>query len=208
LIFACYDEGVKKERGVKMKKIMVFIGAIALIGLGFMLGRRSIPSYDQLDFDQETESSMQALSVGVSEIEDTNLDQDKLEVFLNLHDELLTAHQILVGKHQEFKHLREEIQTTRANFRELGVRLNREDGATLWYYYNDLLDLKDQFEDTYGLAYRRLADLKGSYTIENADLIIQTFQEVIVVLNNRIDMLNQGIVIFNQSILIYNNYLN
>jgi hypothetical protein len=191
-----------------MKKLMVVIGAIALIGLGFMLGRRSIPSYDELDFNQETESSMQALNVGVSEIEDTNLDQDKLEVFLNLHDELLTAHQILFEKHQAIKHLREEIQTARSNFRELGVRLNREDGATLWYYNNDLLDLKEEFEGTYGLAYKRLADLKGSYTIENADLIIQTFEEVIVVLNNRIDMLNQGIVIFNQSILIYNNYLN
>jgi hypothetical protein len=208
LIFACYDEGVKKERGVMMKKIMIVMGAIALIGLGFMLGRRSIPSYDELDLSQETQSSIQALSMGVSEIEETNLDQDKLEIFMNLHDELLTAHQMLVEKHQAFKSLREEIQRVRTNFRELGVRLNREDGVTLWYYYNDLLDLKEGFEDTYGLAYKRLADLKGSYTIENAELIIQTFEEVLVVLNSRIDMLNQGIVIFNQSILIYNNYLN
>ncbi|TNF07624.1 MAG: hypothetical protein EP317_04435 [Bacillota bacterium] len=191
-----------------MKKLMLVIGAIALVGLGFMIGRRHIPDIEDINFNQEAQTSIQALSVGVAELEESTLEEDQLEVFLNLHDELLSAHQILVEKHQAFKTMREEIQVVRQNFRELGVRLNREDGATLWYYYNDLIDLKEAYEATYGLAYKRLADLKGSYTLENAELIIQTFQEVLIVLNDRIEILNQGMTILSQGIIIYQNYLN
>jgi hypothetical protein len=121
---------------------------------------------------------------------------------------LLEAHEKLVQKHQDFKLIREEIQITRQNFKSLDVRLNREDGVTLWYYYNDLLDLRDAFKDTHGLAYQRLIDLKGSYSIENYDLIIETFEEVLIVLNQRIELLNQAMIILNQSQTIYLSYIN
>ncbi|MBN2268937.1 MAG: hypothetical protein V3569_00400 [Acholeplasmataceae bacterium] len=189
-----------------MKKICVVICAIALVGLGFFLGSKDIFNHEDLNFEGETDQSIQALSFGVSEIENTNLETDKLTVFLNLHHELLTVHQTLLDRHETIGMLREEIQVTRQNLRELSVRPNREDGVALWHYYNDLLDLKASYEETHGLAYQRLLDLKDSYSVENIDLIIQTFQEVLTVLNERVDILDQGIVILNQSIAIYQKY--
>jgi len=191
-----------------MKQALLIMSMILLLGFGFMIHLKKDPEFNNIDVEMASIEQVQALSVSVSEIAEIKLEEEQLSVIFNLHEQLLNAHQTLVQKHQDFRLLREEFQTIRQHFRSLDVRLNREDGVTLWYYYNDLLDLKQSFEATHGLAYQKLVDLKGSYTIENYDLIVQTFEDVLLVLNHRIDLLNQGIHIFNQSISIYQIYIN
>ena len=190
-----------------MKKIMMIVGVIALVGLGFMLGSFEPKEVEDVTFSTTEVNKIELLNYTNNDLTETLSDTDALETFLNLHNDLILKHQVLKEKYATLKSTRGLLTSQRQAFRELNVRLNREDGVTLWNYYNDLLDLKDAHEDTNGLAYQRLADLKGLYSAENIDLIIQTYQEVLVVLNNREVIVDQAISIMNQSILVYQNYL-
>lgn len=189
-----------------MKKIMMIVGVIALVGLGFMLGSFEPKEVEDVTFSTTEVNKIELLNYTNNDLTETLSDTDALETFLNLHNDLILKHQVLKEKYATLKSTRGLLTSQRQAFRELNVRLNREDGVTLWNYYNDLLDLKDAHEDTNGLAYQRLADLKGLYSAENIDLIIQTYQEVLVVLNNREVIVDQAISIMNQSILVYQNY--
>lgn len=190
-----------------MKKLMMIMGAIALVGLGFMVGSFEPKEVEDVAFSTTQMNEIELLSYTNNELAETLSDTDALETFLNLHNDLISKHQLLKEKYATLKSTRELLTTQRLAFKEVNVRLTREDGVTLWNYYNDLLELKDAHEDTIGLAYQRLADLKGLYSKENIDLIIQTYQEVLAVLNNREVIVDQAISIMNQSILVYQNYL-
>ncbi|HAX02475.1 MAG: hypothetical protein A2Y45_04260 [Tenericutes bacterium GWC2_34_14] len=190
-----------------MKKIMMIVGAIALVGLGFVLGSYEPKEVGDVEFTTSEMSEIELLSYTNSELVETFEETDSLEVFLSLHNELILKHQELKEKYSMLKTTRESLTSERQAFRALNVRLTREDGVILWTQYNDLLDLKDAHEETNGLAYQRLVDLKGLYTKENIDLIIQTYQEVLTVLNEREVLVDQAISIMNQSILVYQNYL-
>lgn len=186
---------------------MITCGAVALIGLGFLLGSLNFKQMDDIEMSTSEISEIELLSYTNSELEETFGETDDLELFLNLHNEMILKHQILKEKYIVLKETNESLTNARQAFRKLEVRLTREDGVILWNQYNDLLDLKDEHKETHGLAYQRLVDLKGLYSKEHIELIIQTYTEVLVVLNQREAIVDQTISIMNQSILIYQNYL-
>src|SRR5690606_32935967 len=164
-----------------MKKIFVICGVFLLFGLGYVLGSNRAFNFNDVAFDDERSLSVELLSFDPTEFEDS----DQYEVFFELFSELISTHQELNGLHQNLRSERQEVQTMRHQLRDSHVRINREDGMTLWNTYHDLMDLKDEFQKTKGLAYQRLIDLKDSFNKENINIIIQTVQEVLVVLNQR-----------------------
>lgn len=191
-----------------MKKTMVVIGLIGLLVLGFVAGRYIQVSKPNEAFELEDSSQVELLNYEVQELEETFEGSEDLALFLDLHRQLIEKHQELVAKHQELKNVRELVQTERLVFKELNIRLSVEDGIALWTNYNQLLDIKDAFVATQGQAYQRLADLKDNFDIEHIELILQTYQDVLVVLNQREIMIDQAIELFNESLSIYQNYTN
>lgn len=191
-----------------MKKTMVIIGLIGLFVLGFVAGRYAQVSKSNESFELEDSSQVELLNYKVQELEETFEGSEDLALFLDLHRQLIEKHQELIAKHQELKNVRELVLAERVAFKELDIRLSVEDGITLWTHYNELLDIKDAFGATEGQAYQRLADLKDNFDIEHIELILQTYQDVLVVLNQREIMIDQAIELFNESLSIYQNYTN
>jgi len=189
-----------------MKKTMVVIGLMGLLVIGFIAGRYIQVSQQNDVFELESSTQVELLNYEVQELEETFEGSEDLALFLDLHRQLIEIHQELVIKHQTLKSVRESVQQERLAFKELNVRLSVEDGIALWTNYNALLDIKDAFVATQGQAYKRLADLQGQYDLEHIELILQTYQEVLVVLNQRETMIDQAIQFFNDSLIIYQNY--
>lgn len=189
-----------------MKKTMIVIGLMGLVVLGFVMGRFIQLKNDVDTFDLQDSTQVELLNYEVQELEETFEGSEDLALFLELHGQLVAKHQELVAKHQTLKNIRELVQEERTTFKELNIRLTVEDGIALWTHYNALLDIKDAFVATQGQAYKRLADLKGQYDLEHIELILQTYQEVLVVLNQRETMIDQAIQLFNDSLIIYQNY--
>lgn len=189
-----------------MKKTMIVIGLMGLVVLGFVMGRFIQLKNDVDTFDLQDSTQVDLLNYEVQELEETFEGSEDLALFLELHGQLVAKHQELVAKHQTLKNIRELVQEERTTFKELNIRLTVEDGIALWTHYNALLDIKDAFVATQGQAYKRLADLQGQYDLEHIELILQTYQEVLVVLNQRETMIDQAIQFFNDSLIIYQNY--
>ncbi len=189
-----------------MKKTMIVIGLMGLVVLGFVMGRFIQLKNDVDTFDLQDSTQVDLLNYEVQELEETFEGSEDLALFLELHGQLVAKHQELVAKHQTLKNIRELVQEERTTFKELNIRLTVEDGIALWTNYNALLDIKDAFVATQGQAYKRLADLQGQYDLEHIELILQTYQEVLVVLNQRETMIDQAIQFFNDSLIIYQNY--
>lgn len=189
-----------------MKKTMIVIGLMGLVVLGFVMGRFIQLKNDVDTFDLQDSTQVELLNYEVQELEETFEGSEDLALFLELHGQLVAKHQELVAKHQTLKNIRELVQEERITFKELNIRLTVEDGIALWTHYNALLDIKDAFVATQGQAYNRLADLQGQYDLEHIELILQTYQEVLVVLNQRETMIDQAIQLFNDSLIIYQNY--
>lgn len=189
-----------------MKKTMIVIGLMGLVVLGFVMGRFIQLKNDVDTFDLQDSTQVDLLNYEVQELEETFEGSEDLALFLELHGQLVAKHQELVAKHQTLKNIRELVQEERTTFKELNIRLTVEDGIALWTNYNALLDIKDAFVATQGQAYKRLADLQGQYDLEHIELILQTYQEVLVVLNQRETMIDQAIQFFNDSLITYQNY--
>lgn len=190
-----------------MKKMMVLLGAFALIGLGFLIGSKKDLGLVDLSFNVKAASPMDMIELSDNQWMDLDDETNQLTLFLDLQNELINQHHILVAKHEELKELREEFKTIRSQFRSENRRLSREDGLNMLNSYYDLMDLKEAYEQTYGLAYQRLETLKGMYQIEHYDLIMQTYQEVLDVLIYRETLVNQAIHLFNEGIIIYQNHI-
>lgn len=189
-----------------MKKTMMVIGLMGLVVLGFMAGRFIQVKNDVDPFDLQDSTQVELLNYEVQELEEAFQGSDDLALFLELHGQLVAKHQELMTKHQTLKSVREFVHEERLAFKELNIRLSVEDGITLWTNYNALIDIKDAFMATQGQAYKRLADLKGQYDLEHIELILQTYQEVLSVLNQREAMIDQAIQLFNESLIIYQKY--
>lgn len=186
---------------------MVICGALLLIGLGFVLGANQNMNFNNISFEDGQYLQAEMLSLNVNDLEDEFNENAQFELFLSLHNELLLKHQDLRLKHELLKESRMTIVELRKNFRDAGMKLNREDGIILWNGYHDLMDLKEEFVATKGLAYQKLIDLKGLYDIENIDLIISTYQDVLVILNQREIILDTAILLITEGQDIYQNYL-
>ena len=189
-----------------MKKMMIVIGLLGLVTLGFVVGRYTTRNQGMDEYELTEVQHVELLSYEVQDLEDSFEGSEDLALFLELHGLLVEKHHILVEKHQTLQASRIAVQEARLAFKELHVRLSVQDGTTLWKNYNELLDIKNTFTATQGQAYQRLVDLKGQYNIENIALIIQTYQEVLAVFNQREILLDQAIQVFNESLIIYQNY--
>lgn len=190
-----------------MKKMVYVLGLILVLGFGFIIGM-NVNKVSVLELGEQTSfDSIEVLSYTEEQLDTTFQDADQFDVFMTLHQTLIEQHQVLRSKHLLLTETREVFQETRASFHNLDYRLSYEDGIALWTKYHQLLDLKEDFKSTEGLAYQRLIDIKEYYDVEHLDLIIQTYEEVLNVLYDREELIDQAIQLFEQGIIIYQNYL-
>jgi hypothetical protein len=176
---------------------------IILLGVAFVFGRYTVQDQNIQSIDLNSTGQIELLNLSNEE----NVETTKFERFLELKEALLEAHDLLSLKRETFKENRQLIQDQRSSMRDNQLRPSYEDGITLWTNYHALLDIKDQFEETKGEGYQKLKDLKGYYSLENIDLIIMTYEEVLEVLTFRQGLYDQAIMILIDSATLYQKYL-
>jgi hypothetical protein len=203
-IFFCYDEGIKEKENRVMKKALYMILGIILLGIAFVFGRYSVKDQNVQTIDLYSSGKVELLNFSTEE----DVETSKFERFLELQEVLIEAHNLLSLKRETFKENRLEIQDLRSSMRENKLRPSFEDGITLWTNYHALIDIKDAFDETSGEGYQKLKDLKGYYSLEHIDLIIETYEAVLEVFTIRQGLYDQAIMIFIDSATLYQTYLN
>ena len=190
-----------------MKKVMIFVGALFLVAVGFYFGTQA-HNLEAVSLTEAPQTEIQELVMLNDIIEGETPDSSvKMEQYFELKNALIEIHQQLRVKHQELQAARQSFQSVRSELWNASARLTLADRQQLASHYQQALANRQAFEDTKGLAYQRLADLKGQYSLENIDLILQTMAEVLEVLEQRYELLAQTITLFEDSKAILQTYL-
>jgi len=129
-----------------------------------------------------------------------------LVTFNELRLELIEAHETNVGEIETLRAYAESIRTSAESLSELGYVLLEEDIQILRDNITQLKSLRSDLLETSGEAYQRIYDLRGTYTRENLPDIIVVYQEVIEVLNDRLEIFqnaNQIMMQIDQILLEY-----
>ena len=190
-----------------MKKVMIFVGALFLVAVGFYFGTQS-HNLEAVSLTEAPQTEIQELVMLSDIIEGETPDPTaKMEQYFELKNALIEIHQQLRVKHQELQAARQSFQSVRSELRNASTRLTLADRQQLASHYQQALANRQLFEDSKGLAYQRLADLKGQYSLENIDLILQTMAEVLEVLEQRYELVSQTITLFEDSKAILQTYL-
>jgi hypothetical protein len=204
------------KRSVKMKKTMKHLVTIAIVALaaGSMIGcganaellelesliSRNTTVLDQLDTIDTADladSSLDDLAIGSSpeivtlssiiNLEGELTDQEKVILIRGLMVEVRTLHENSLTLRETVRTHATEFRTTLQAFRAEERTLDETQRAEIESAIAELKTIRGELADTLGLAYRKLHDLRGKYTRENIDLVLNTYQDVVEVLQLRYD---------------------
>ncbi len=110
----------------------------------------------------------------------------KIDLVLSLRDSILAKQATL----DDLKPIiREDIATLKAavqQFKDLGLTLTEEERTTLRTLGAELDAIKVEVKATVGLVYKKLAELRGQYTLENLDMILDTYQAADLAMSVRV----------------------
>ncbi len=101
---------------------------------------------------------------------------EKIDLVISLRDSIL-AKQATLDEAKPI--IKEDIATLKAavqQFKDLGLTITEEEKATLRAFGAELDAIKVEVRATVGLVYKKLAELRGQYTLENLDMILDTYQ--------------------------------
>ena len=182
--------------------LLSLVGLLAVFALagcsGSFVLTQLVQATDSIDQTSETyqnvsiteQDSMTELnyfidSTTVITLSDT---ENILVTFNELRLELIEAHETNVGELETLRAYAESIRTSAESLSELGYVLLEEDIQILRDNITQLKSLRSDLLETSGEAYQRIYDLRGTYTRENLPDIIVVYQEVIEVLNERLEI--------------------
>lgn len=198
-----------------MKKITQWLGLIALAGLtafAFLgcsaadglytfvtTAQRNLEAVNNLDdvaeedmadsTDDTLDLSLHLAYTLAEESELTNA--EKIALIRQLRTEIRTFHEAIVAQRAEVRIAFEDMKSGVIAFREAGFTLTEEQQTRLGELKTELRAITEEMKASIGQAYRKLADLRGHYTLENIDLVLSTHQEVSEVLAMRLENLNR-----------------
>ncbi len=131
----------------------------------------------------ETEYEVKKLAESTSDLVIFN--ELRLEL-INLHEQILEQRYLLVNGRDSIRSSVETIKTNQYIVLDGDKTIITEHIQNLKLYRDGLLETK-------GLAYLRIHELKGTYTRENLPDIIIVFEEVIEILEYRLDTLKLAV---------------
>ncbi len=144
----------------------------------------------------EADGGVTALSLSYNEPTIITLSDDSND-FVRLNDlrlELIDLHDQLINVRESIKTKFNSIRTSASTLKEINYVILDDDKTIIKDKISVLKDIKSDLIETRGTAYQRIYDLRGTYTRENLSNIITVFEEVIEVLNYRLELFNQGLL--------------
>ncbi len=107
--------------------------------------------------------------------EDTLTVGEKIDMVMSLRDSI-RAKQVEIDETKTI--IREDLVTLKAavkQFKDLGLTLSDEEKAAVAAYGDELDGIKVELKATVGLVYKQIVELRGRYTLENLDTILETY---------------------------------
>jgi len=101
---------------------------------------------------------------------------EKVDLIISLRDSIKTKQATIDAAKLVNRETFATLKTNVAAFKALNEPLTEEENARIAADRAEILALRNDAEATLGLVYRRLADLRGKYQVENLDFIITTYQ--------------------------------
>jgi len=204
---------------------LALIASVLLVGCtqsdGLVLFERAITqnlevsnSLDQVAETDLSEASVTQLSLELQEARvntlawDTELTPlEKVQQIRVLHQEIVETHTGIVEQRNANGISFETLKSTIDAFKTQSASLSDEDRATVEAWRLELQEIKLTMQATIGKAYAQMRELRGMYTIENVDLILSTYQEVLDVLHIRLESIQRVGVILTDANNLLNTYM-
>jgi len=190
---------------------LVFVGCSASDGLYTFVtsAQRNIEAAENLDdvadadLAESTDDTLDlSLSLALELAEDDPLtNAEKIALIRALRTEIRATHEGILAQRAEVRIAFEDMKTAVIAFREAGFTLSEEQQTRLAELRTELRAITDEMKASIGQAYRKMADLRGHYTLENIDVVLSTHQDVAEVLAMRWENLNRVEEIFAEVLL-------
>lgn len=119
---------------------------------------------------------------------------DQLVEFNELRLEIIRLHEELLLQRESIQTIRASIRSSVEQLKELNYIILEGDKVIIQERIETLKTYRDGLLDTRGLAYQRIYELRGTYSRENLANIIVVYQEVIEVLNYRLDTCEYAVI--------------
>lgn len=116
---------------------------------------------------------------------------EKIALLRTLRQEIRTTHAAIVEKRAEIRTAFTDLKAAVPVFREAGLTLTEEQKTRLAELRGELSSITADLRSSVGQAYRKMADLRGKYTVENLDLLLSVHQEVAAELAMRLEKLER-----------------
>jgi hypothetical protein len=190
-----------------MKKTLLIM-TIIMVALGsFLIGRlTTLPLENDEGLWNEPDLSYENLMVLSNQYLEESMSTDDYEAFFSLHQEMIALSIAIKNEWSQFKTNRISAQGYRDIIKENQMRLSVMDRIETKNDLEHLKQLRDQFSETKGLTYQRLYDLRETFNSDHMEIILSTYQEVILVLADRLNLLeqaNQTMVKLNARLVLY-----
>jgi len=116
---------------------------------------------------------------------------EKIQEIRRLHTLIVDVHFEIVDERDQTRLAFETLRSSIALARENQIVLSEDDRAQVDTWISELKDIRGELQATIGLAYAQMRDLRGTYTMENLDTILSTHQDVLDVLNLRLEKIQR-----------------
>jgi len=152
-----------------------------------------------LSFEFDNTLTLLSFEPGLSNLE-------KLALIRDMHLSIVSHQMLINSTRDEILVTLESIKTIITELRENEVTLSDEDKLTVENWIERLKEIKVEIQNTIGLAYAQMRDLRGQYDIEHLDLIYDTFTDVDQVLATRESLVLEINSIMNNASLLLQEY--
>lgn len=116
---------------------------------------------------------------------------EKIALLRTLRQEIRTTHAAIVAKRAEVRTAFTDLKAAVQVFRDAGLTLTEEQKTRLAGLREELSAITADLRASVGQAYRKMADLRGKYNVENLDLLLSVHQEVAAELTMRLEKLER-----------------
>ena len=132
-----------------------------------------------------------ALPLSFELLEETLTPAQKTALLRSLRQEIRTTHAAILLKRTEVRTAFTDLKAAVQSFREAGLTLTEEQKTRLGQLREELSAITADLRSSVGQAYRKMADLRGKYNLENLDLLLSVHQEVAAELAMRLEKLDR-----------------
>lgn len=199
---------------MKTKKIiisisLVFIALFAFVGCtessllnSLVRSSNTMASQASSYETEQIDNNVELLSLSNESMVVMTLSEDETPNYFILANELrlelIALHNEILVEVESIRTTVDSIRTSVQSIQERSFVLLPGDEDIIRAYVETIKGYKTDLAATRGEAYQRLYDLRGSYTRDNLEHIVEVFQEVKEVLEYRLEILREGVVVFQE----------